>query len=96
MLNLSQFMEQPFYWAFHPFTSMFGEFFYAALILVIAGGIYLGTERNAFAASIFLLLIGATSMSILPFFFSGFFLFIVGLALTFITYSSFVEKRRMP
>lgn len=77
----------------NPYIHVFGDMFFALFLLIIAGGIYVGTDRNTFIPAIYCFVCAAIFGPILNFFISAFVLLIAGLVFSMITYDAMVEKR---
>jgi hypothetical protein len=76
-----------------PYIHVFGDFFFAILLLIIAAGLYVGSDRNTFLVAIYCFVVAVLFGPILEFYMSAFVLFIVGAIFTMITYNAFIEKR---
>ena len=76
-----------------PYIHVFGDFFFAILLLIIAAGLYVGSDRNTFLVAIYCFVVAAIFGPIFEFYISAFILFIVGAIFTMITYNAFIEKR---
>lgn len=77
-----------------PYIHIFGDLFFAILLLTIAAGLYVGSDRDTFLVAIYCFVMAVVFGPILSFYISAFILLITGLVFTMITYNSVVEKRR--
>jgi hypothetical protein len=78
---------------FLPYIGIFGDLFFAILLLVVGAGIYLGTDRNTFTTAIYFFVVAVVFGAILNMFISSFILLITGLVFSFITYNAVMEKK---
>jgi hypothetical protein len=82
-----------------PYIHIFGDMFFAVLLLIIAAGLYIGSDKNTFLVAIYCFVMavifgpifGATGNG---FFVSSFILLIAGLVFSMITYNAIIEKRQ--
>ena len=77
-----------------PYIHIFGDMFFALLLLVIAAGIYVGSDKNTFLTAIYCFVIAVIFGPILNFYVSAFILFIAGLVFSSITYNAIIEKKQ--
>ena len=80
-------------WAL-PYIHVFGDIFFAILLLIIAAGLYIGSDRNTFLVAIYCFVMAVIWGPILNFFISSFVLLITGLVFSMITYNAIIEKRQ--
>ena len=92
-LNLSNVTDKFLQIPVMPFVDIFGNMFFAMVLLVIAGGIYLGTDKNTFIVSLYLFATAMVFVTILYMLVTALILFITGLIFTVITYNAFIEKK---
>ena len=77
-----------------PYIHVFGDIFFAILLLIIAAGLYIGSDRNTFIVAIYCFVMAAIFGPILNFFVSAFVLLIAGFVFSMITYNAIIEKRQ--
>lgn len=92
-INMSNFTSSPFTYALSPYVGIFGQFFFAFLLLVPAVYIYLQTDRNTWISAVYLLGVGAFFLFIVPSIIISLILILAGFVITGLLISRLAEKR---